>query len=323
MDGPLIAITDSVFPSLEPTRQVLAELDAEVRLAREPTPEAILDVARDADGVLVTYAQVSGDTIRQLTRCRVIARFGIGVDNVDIAAATEAGIAVTKVPDYCVEEVSDHALALLLALVRKIPFSNQQTHAGEWKMSAVVPIHRLRGSTLGLIGFGQIPQALAPKAQALGLNIITYDPYVSDDTVASLGVRSVDLEELLSAADYVSIHAPLAPETHHMFNQDAFRKMKPTALLVNTARGPLVDEEALAQALDEGQIAGAALDVLSQEPPPTDTPLRGRTDVILTPHTGFYSVESLEELQTKAAQDVVRVLRGQMPRYAVNPEVFD
>jgi len=322
MVGPLIAVTDSVFPSLEPSKQVLAELDAEVRLAKEPTPEAILDVARDADGVLVTYAKITGDIIRELTRCRVIARFGIGVDNVDIATATEMGIAVTKVPDYCIEEVSDHALALLLALARKIPLSNQQTHAGEWKMAAVVPIHRLRGSTLGLIGFGQIPQALAPKAQALGLNIITYDPYVSDETVASFGVRCVGFEELLSSADYISIHAPLVPETHHMFNQDVFRQMKPAAFLVNTARGPLVDEEAMAQALDEGQLAGAALEVLSQEPPPADMPLRGRPDVILTPHTGFYSVESLDELQTKAAQEVVRVLRGQMPRYPVNPEVF-
>jgi D-3-phosphoglycerate dehydrogenase len=323
MTRPLVAVSDSVFPTLGLAEAVLSELEAELRLADEPTPDAILDVAREADGMLVTYAQITGDMIRQLNRCRVIARFGIGVDNVDIEAATRANIVVTKVPDYCIDEVSDHSLGLLLALARKIPFSNQMSHAGEWKMPAVAPLYRLKGRTLGLVGFGQIPRMLAPKAQALGLQIIAYDPFVPEEDMASVRVRRVGLDELLEVSDYISVHAPLTPDTHHMFNREAFQRMKPNALLINTARGPLVDGQALAEALDEGQIAGAALDVLEQEPPPAGFPLLGRTDVILTPHTGFYSVESLEDLQTKAAQEVVRVLRGEKPRNPVNPEVLD
>jgi D-3-phosphoglycerate dehydrogenase len=322
MTRPLVAVSDSVFPTLGLAEAVLSELEAELRLADEPTPDAILDVAREADGMLVTYAQITGDMIRQLNRCRVIARFGIGVDNVDIEAATRANIVVTKVPDYCIDEVSDHSLGLLLALARKIPFSNQMSHAGEWKMPAVAPLYRLKGRTLGLVGFGQIPRMLAPKAQALGLQVIAYDPFISEEDMASVGVRQVELDELLEVSDYISVHAPLTPDTHHMFNREAFQRMKPTALLINTARGPLVDGQALAEALDEGLIAGAALDVLEQEPPPADFALLGRSDVILTPHTGFYSVESLEDLQTKAAQEVVRVLRGEKPRSPVNPEVL-
>ena len=323
MSRPLVAVSDSVFPTLDLAEGVLSELGAELRLADEATPDGILEVAREADGMLVTYAQITGDMIRQLNRCRVIARFGIGVDNVDIEAATQANIVVTKVPDYCIDEVSDHSLGLLLALARKIPFSNQMTHAGEWKMPAVAPLYRLKGCMLGLVGFGQIPRMLAPKAQALGLKIIAYDPYVSEASMASEAVQKVNLDELLEVSDLISVHAPLTPATHHMFNQEAFRRMKSSAFLVNTARGPLVDEQALVEALDEGQIAGAALDVLEQEPPPADSPLLGRTDIVLTPHTGFYSIESLEDLQTKAAQEVVRVLRGEKPRSPVNPEVLE
>lgn len=322
MGAPLVAVSDSVFPSLEPARQVLAGLNAELQLAAEPTPEAILAVARQADGLLVTYAKIGGDLIRQLERCRVIGRFGIGVDNVDIEAATQAGIVVTYVPDYCVDEVSDHALALLLALARKVTYSNRLVQAGRWEMRAVVPVHRLRGRRLGLVGFGKIPQVLAPKAQAFGLKVITFDPYISDDAVTALGVERVDFEQLLQTADYVSIHAPLTPETYHLFNADAFRQMKPQALLINTARGPLVDVQALAEALDAGQLAGTALDVLPEEPPPADSPLLGRDNVILTPHTAFYSEESLVELQTKAAQEVARVLGGESPRYPINPQVL-
>jgi D-3-phosphoglycerate dehydrogenase len=319
----LVAITDSVFPTLEPVERVLAELDAEVQLAAEPTPDGILAAARRADGLLVTYAKVTGAIIRELERCRVIARFGIGVDNVDIQAATDKGIVVTRVPDYCIDEVSDHALALLFALVRKIPHSNQQVNAGVWSVNTVAPIHRLRGHTLGLVGFGQIPHALAPKAQAMGLSVIAFDPYVPGDSMEALGVRQVGLDELLRESDYISVHAPLTADTHHMFNREAFRKMKSEAVLINTARGPLIDEAALAEALDAGELAGAGLDVLEKEPPAADSPLLGRSDVILTPHTGFYSVESLVELQTKAAQEVARVLRGERPRNPVNPEVLE
>lgn len=317
MAAKLVAVTDSVFPNLDPAQQVLSKIGAELRLAKEPTPEAILDVARDADAVLTTYAKVPAAVIAQMQRCRIISRFGIGVDNVDIPAATAAKIVVTRVPDYCLDEVSDHTMALLLALVRKIPFSNTFTHSGKWGMRAVVPIHRIRGTVLGLVAFGQIPQLVAPKAQAFGIRVVTYDPFVSKEVAGEAGVELVEFDELLKISDYVSIHTPLLPATRHLFNADVFSRMKSSAYLINTARGPIVDEAALAAALDQGQLAGAALDVMEQEPP-SASPLFGRDNVILTPHTSFYSEESLADLQTRAAEEVVRVLSGQPPRNPVN-----
>ncbi|HXH25040.1 MAG TPA: C-terminal binding protein, partial [Vicinamibacterales bacterium] len=317
---PLVALSDSVFPDLEPARQVLSRVGAELRLAAAPTAEAIVEAAAAADALLVTYARITEPMIRQLTRCRIISRFGIGIDNIDVAAAARAGIVVTRVPDYCIDEVSDHTLALLLALARKITLSNSQVHAGRWEMKAVVPIHRLKGQVLGLVGFGQIPQLLAPKAQALGLRVVAYDPYAPDAVFERLGVARVELDDLVREADFVSIHAPLVPETRGLFDAERLARMKPTAYLINTARGPIVDEHALAAALDRGQLAGAALDVMPNEPP-VGSPLVGRTDVIITPHTGFYSEESLVELQTKAAEEVVRVLSGQPPKNPVNVEV--
>jgi D-3-phosphoglycerate dehydrogenase len=317
----LVAVADSVFPNLDPTREALSRIGADLRLAERPTPDSIVHVARDADALLVTYAKITADMIRQMARCRIIARFGIGVDNVDISAASDARIVVTRVPDYCIDEVSDHTLALLLALVRKIPFANSRAQAGRWEMSAVVPVHRLRGTVLGLVGFGRIPQSIVPKAKAFGLKVVTCDPYVSEDVTTAASVDRVDFAELLKVSDCVSIHTPLMPETLGLFNADVFRQMKPTAYLINTARGPIVDEAALAHALDAGQLAGAALDVLSHEPP-SASPLLGRDNVILTPHMSFYSVESLIELQTKAAEEVVRVLTGHAPRSPVNSQAL-
>jgi D-3-phosphoglycerate dehydrogenase len=318
----LVAVSDSVFPNLEPARAVLSKVGAELRLAKGSTPEAILEVGRAADGALVTYAKITEEMIRQMTRCRVISRFGIGVDNVDIPAATRAGIVVTRVPDYCIDEVSDHAVAMLLAVVRKIPLANARTQSGTWEMPAVVPIHRLRGSVLGLVGFGRIPQLVAPKAKAFGIQVIAFDPYLPETVFQREGVRRVEFDELVKLSDYISIHTPLMPETHHLFNADVFSRMKTTAYLVNTARGPIVDEAALAIALDRKQLAGAALDVMEKEPP-SGSPLLGRNNVILTPHTSFYSEESLVELQTKAAEEVVRVLTGQKPVNPVNPEALE
>ena len=321
MPDPVIAVSDSVFPDLKPAQEVLSRIGAELRTAEQNTPAGIMRVAEQADALLVTYSQITAPMIRQMKRCRIIARFGIGVDNVDIGEATKAGIVVTRVPDYCIEEVADHAMALLLALARKISLANALTKAGGWELAALTPIHRLRGCTLGLVGFGRIPQSVAPRAQAFGLKVVSYDPFVTSEVMAGAGVEKVEFAELLKSSDFISIHAPLTPETTRLFNADAFRQMKRGTFLINTARGPIVDESALAHALDAGQVAGAALDVLSKEPP-ADSPLRHRNDVILTPHMSFYSVESLVDLQTKAAEEVVRVLRGEMPRHAVNPEVL-
>jgi len=317
MPRPVIAVTDSPFPSLDPAKAALQRVDPELRMAKSPSADDILAVARDADAILVTYAKLPGELLRQLTRCKAIGRFGLGVDNIDIKSAAELGIMVTYVPDYCMHEVSDHAMALLLALARKIPLSNKLVQAGRWEMPAVVPIHRLAGRVLGLVGFGNIPRALTPKAKAFGLRVVTHDPYVSQEVLAAAGVEAVTFDRLLGISEFVSIHAPLMPATRGLFNAETFRKMKRGAALINTARGPLVDEDALVSALDSGHLGAAALDVVAVEPLPKDAKLIGRDNVILTPHTGFYSVEALDELQTKCAADVARVLSGEKPIYPV------
>jgi D-3-phosphoglycerate dehydrogenase / 2-oxoglutarate reductase len=313
----LIAVTDSPFPSLDPAKAALARVDPELRMAKSASADDILAVARDADAILVTYAKLPGELLRQLRRCKAIGRFGLGVDNIDIPAAVELGITVTYVPDYCMQEVSDHAMGLLLALARKIPQSNALVQTGRWEMAPVVPIHRLSGRVLGLVGFGNIPRTLAPKAKAFGLHVVAHDPYVAQHVLASAGVEGVSFDRLLEISDFVSIHAPLLPATRGLFGAEIFRKMKRGACLINTARGPLVDEEALVAALESGQLAAAALDVVAVEPLPKDSRLIGRDNVILTPHTAFYSVEALNELQTKCAADVARVLSGEPPVYPV------
>ena len=317
MPRTLIAVTDSPFPSLDPAKAALKRVDPELRMAKSPSADDILAVARDADAVLVTYAKLPGELLRELKRCKVIGRFGLGVDNIDIPAAGALGITVTYVPDYCMQEVSDHAMALLLSLVRKVPLSNTLVQSGRWEVPPVVPIHRLSGRVFGLVGFGNIPRTLAPKAKAFGLRVVTHDPYVPADVLGKAGVESVGFDELLAMSDFVSIHAPLLPATRGLFNAEVFRKMKKGALLINTARGPLVDETALIAALDSGYLGGAALDVVTTEPLAQDSKLLGRDNVILTPHTAFYSVEALDELQTKCATDVARVLSGEQPVYPV------
>jgi len=318
MAGPVIAVTDSVFPSLDPAKAALAKLNPTFRMSKSPNADDILAVARDADAILVTYAKLTREILSQLTKCRAIGRFGLGVDNIDLVAAKEKGIAVNYVPDYCIREVSDHAMALLLALIRKIPLSNKLVQSGRWEMPAVVPIRRIEGTVLGLIGFGNIPRLVAPKAQAFGMKAIAYDPYAKPEAFKAAGVEAVDFDTLLTTADYISVHAPLTPATRGMMNAQAFAKMKKGAYLVNTARGPLIDEQALVAALDAGQVGGAGLDVVVAEPLAKDSPLLGRDNVIISPHTGFYSIEALDELQTKCASDVARVLSGEKAVYPIS-----
>jgi D-3-phosphoglycerate dehydrogenase len=313
----VIVVTDSPFPSLDPARAALQRIDPELRMARSPGAEDILNVARDADAVLVTYAKLPGSLLKELGRCKVIGRFGLGTDNIDLAAAAALGITVTYVPDYCRREVSDHAMALLLALARKVTFSNALVQSGRWEVPPIVPLRRLEGQVFGLIGFGQIPRVLAPKAMAFGLKVLAYDPHVPDGVLRALDVEAASFDDVLGRSDFISLHAPLTPATRGLIGAAAFAKMKPGAFLINTARGPLVDEVALVAALDSGQLGGAALDVVATEPPARDSPLIGRDNVLLTPHTAFYSIEALEELQTKCAADVARVLCGEQPVYPV------
>lgn len=313
----LIALTDSPFPSLDPAKAALSRLDYELRPAKSASAEDILAVAKDADAVLVTYAKLTRELLMQLDKCKAIGRFGLGVDNIDLVAAAEKSIQVNYVPDYCIHEVSDHAIALLLALARKIPQSNKLVQSGRWEVPPLTPMHRLTGRVLGLIGFGNIPRMVAPKAQALGLKVIAYDPFAKADAFKAAGVESVGFDQLLAQSDFVSVHAPLTPETRGLMNAAAFAKMRKGAQVINTARGPLIDEAALVAALDAGQLGGAALDVVTTEPLAKDSPLVGRDNVILTPHTAFYSVEALNELQTKCASDVARVLSGEKAVYPI------
>jgi D-3-phosphoglycerate dehydrogenase len=317
MPRPLIAVTDSPFPSLDPARAALARVDPELRMAKSASADDILEVARDADAVLVTYAKLPGELLARFSRCKAIGRFGLGVDNIDIEAAKDLGMIVTYVPDYCMHEVSDHAMALLLALARKVTLSNALVQSGRWEVPPIVPIHRLAGRTFGLVGFGNIPRALAPKAKAFGLRVVAHDPYLAPEVLAAAGVEGVSFDRLLETSDFVSVHAPLTPATRGLFDAAAFRKMRRGAMLINTARGPLVDEDALIAALDSGHLGGAALDVVAVEPLSRKSRLIGRDNVILTPHTAFYSVEALAELQTKCAADVARVLSGEPPIYPV------
>src|SRR5918996_666371 len=318
----IVAITDYVFPSLEPEQAVLAPLGVDLRPQQCRSGEEIIALAQDADAVLNCYAKMTARVIENLKRCKIIARYGIGVDNVDLAGATKAGILVTNVPDYCVDEVSDHALALLLTLARQIAIADAGVKSGTWDVTAHTEIRRLRGQTLGLLGFGKIAKALASKVQSLGMKVLVYDPYVASDLIFLHGAQAASLERLLAEADAISVHVPLSAETRNLIGQRELAHMKPTAFLINTSRGGIVDEQALAVALKEGRLGGAALDVLSSEPPSPDHPLRQAPNMILTPHLAFYSRESVIELQTKAAEEVARALKGEPPRSPVNPEVL-
>jgi D-3-phosphoglycerate dehydrogenase len=317
----VVAVTDHVFPHLEQERAMLAEAGHELRFdGNATTPNEVADAVRGADAILNCYTPIPVDVIRSLHGCRIIARYGIGLDTIDLAAATETGILVTNVPDYCIDEVSDHALALILSLARGVVRLDRQVHAGSWSPMDAAPLHRLRGRTLGLVGFGRIARTLAGKASAIGLRILATDPFLPADSIVEAGAEPCDLPTLLADADVVSLHAPLTPETHHMIGTEELASMREGALLVNTSRGPLVDLDAVRASLAAGRLAGVALDVLETEPPAADDPLLSRAEVIVTPHAAFYSEESMAELQRKAAEQVIAALDGRVPPYAVNAE---
>jgi D-3-phosphoglycerate dehydrogenase len=321
MSRPRVVITDTVFGSTDPEREVLGDL-ADLELAPAADEQSLLQAAAEADALLNCYAKLTADLIRALKRCRIIARYGIGVDTVSMSAASDAGIMVTNVPDYCIDEVSDHALALLLNLARGIGRATLATRSGEWDIGVVQPLYRLRGRTLAILGFGRIGRALADKARPLGLRIVAFDQYVPHDAIRAAGAEPLGLREALEQADLVSVHVPLTDETRHLISSQALSWMKPGAYIVNTSRGPVVDTSALIEALQAGRLAGAGLDVVDPEPPPPDHPLRQIPNVLLTPHTAFYSEESQRELQRRAAEEVARVLRGEQPRSLVNPEAL-
>jgi D-3-phosphoglycerate dehydrogenase len=314
-----VVVTDHDFPDLSQERELLGAAGHElVYEGSVSAPDAVRERVAGADAVLNCYSPMPGQVIEALEGCRIIARYGIGVDTIDLDAATARGILVTNVPDYCVDEVSDHALALILAVARGVAMLDRSIRGGSWNTADAPPIHRLRGRTLGLVGFGRIARALAGKAAALGFRVVASDPYVPDDRVRDAGVEPRSLEDLVAESDVVSIHTPLTDQTRHLLGRAEFDRMKPGAIVVNTSRGPVLDPTALLAALDSGRVGGAGLDVLESEPPDSRDPLLGHPNVVLTPHVAYKSEESVAELQRKAAEQVVTALAGGTPVYAVN-----
>lgn len=280
-------------------------------------PGRLRELAREALGVINCYSLVPREVIEGLERCKIVARYGVGVDTIDLAAAAERGIVVTNVPDYCIDEVSDHAVTLALALVRRVPRLIRSTSAGNWQTTEAKPSHRLSGLTFGLVGFGRIAREVARKAQPFGFRVIASDPVVDDEAMRAAGVEKVELADVLAQSDVVSLHAPLLESTRHMINAGTLATMKPGAVIVNTSRGGLIDTRALHAALEAGTIGGAGLDVLEQEPPAADEPVLSHPDVVVTPHTAFYSEESLVEMRRKCVTQVLKVLAGEQPDYPV------
>ena len=317
----IVVVTDHVFPGLEQERAILGAAGHELRYERDArSPEDVIQASVGADAVLNCYAPMPAEVIEALAGCRIIARYGIGLDTIDIPAATARGILVSNVPDYCIDEVSDHALALILALGRGVVRLDRSVRAGSWNPMVARPLHRLRGRTLGLIGFGRIARRLAEKAAPIGFELLATDPYVQPEAIEAAGVGAVGLEELLERADVVSVHAPMTEENRHLIAAPELGRMRPGAVLINTSRGPLVDLDAVREALAARHLGGVALDVFESEPPAADDPLFERDDVVVTPHAAFYSEEAVEEQQRKAAEQVVAALAGLIPTYAVNAD---
>jgi len=314
-----VVITDCDHPSVEIEKEILSEIDPEFVLAYCNTEDEVIEAAKDADGILNQYAPITRRVMESLKRCKVIARYGVGVDNIDVEAATEQGIIIANVPDYCIDEVSTHTMALILACARGITLLDRKIREKKWDFTLAKPLFRTQGKVLGLFGLGRIAKMVARKASRFGFKIIAYDPYISK---VDEDIKLVEFSKLLSDSDFVSLHAPLTQETRHSFGESELKAMKKTAYLINTSRGPLLNEKAFYQALREKWIAGAALDVIEKEPPEWENPLLKLNNLIVTPHISFYSEESYVELKTKIAKAVLAVLKGELPRAIVNPQVI-
>ncbi|WP_062223914.1 C-terminal binding protein [Aureimonas sp. D3] len=320
---PKIVVTDYEFSDLAPEIAVVEAAGFELTPRQCRSEAELIEACRDADAVINQYAQITGRVVDALERCRVISRYGIGLNTIDVEAATRRGIFIGNVPDGSLEEVSDHAIAMIMGLARGLRLHDAAIRSGRWDYTVVKPLYRLRGRTLGLLSFGAIPQRVARKMSGFGLRIIACDPYADAEKARTAGVEMVDKATLLREADILSVHVPLTPETHHAIGRAELAAMKPTALLVNTARGPVIDEAALIEALSAGGIAGAGLDVFEFEPIGADHALVAMPNVILTPHAAWYSEDSEVEIRSKTAQNVVDVFQGRHPTYLANPKVLD
>lgn len=316
-----VVITDREYETIDNEKRILSQIDADVFDYQYKDMDHILEVAKDADAIIVQYAKMPRELIEQLEKCKIICRYAIGYDGIDTEAATDHGIYVCNVNTYCQDEVATHALAMLLELARRVSKYDRWVRDGNWfRMPGKQ--HSLKDQTIGIISYGRIARLFAEKVKPLCNNIWAYDPYVDDETIRKGGVEPKSLDEIIENSDYISIHCPLTPETRHMFDKDAFRRMKNTASIINCGRGAVISEEALVWALENGEIHGAGLDVLEQEPPVPDNPLFRFDNVYLNPHTAWYSVEAQKVLQSTPAEDIVLALTGKTPKNVVNPEVL-
>ncbi len=315
-----VVLTDYVWDSLDVENEILGAV-AEIVPLQVTDPEAFFPEAEDCEALLNTYGgPITADIMARMPNCKIISRYGIGVDTIDLAAATEAGIIVTNNPTYCIEEVAEHTLAMLLTCARKIAFYDRLVRGGEWAVPPGKPMFRIAGSTVGLIGFGNIARRVARSAASLDMRVLYSDPFVEEGQFDVPGEK-VEFEDLLRESDYLCVHAPLTPQTRGMVGTEAFSKMKSSAFIINCSRGPIVDTKALVHALDEGQIAGCALDTTDPEPLPMDHALQSRENVIINPHAAWYSEQAMAGLQRGAPSEVRRVLTGQWPVNLVNQAV--
>ena len=315
-----VVLTDYVWESLDVENEILGAL-ADIVPLQVTDPEAFFPEAEDCEALLNTYGgPITSEVMARMPNCKIIARYGIGVDTIDLEAATEAGIIVTNNPTYCIEEVAEHTLAMLLTCGRKIAFYDRLVRGGDWAVPPGKPMFRMAGATVGLIGFGNIARRVAKGAAGLDMRVLYSDPFVEQGQFDAPGER-VEFDDLLAESDYLCVHAPLTPQTRGMLGTDAFRKMKNTAFVINCSRGPIIDTAALVAALDDGQIAGCALDTTDPEPLPADHTLRSRDNVIVNPHAAWYSEQAMEGLQRGAPNEVRRVLEGEWPVNVVNAQV--
>tara|TARA_B100001750_G_scaffold238416_1_gene244899 strand:- start:7179 stop:8171 length:993 start_codon:yes stop_codon:yes gene_type:complete len=319
-----VLVTDYVWPSTDPERAVIEAGGAELVIAPDSDEDTLIELARDSDAIMTCFAKVTEKVVRAAENCLVVSRYGVGTDNIAVDVATELGIIVTYVPDYCVDEVSDHVLGMMLAWNRRIVMHNTDTKVNGWGNAGLgFRIMRLRGKRLGVVGFGRIGRAVADKARAFGMEVIASDPFVTAEQMAEVGVVKAETPELLSQCEFVTLHSPLIPQTQDMISVEEFGQMRSDAFLINCARGGLVDEEALYSALTSGAIAGAGLDVLVDLQPPLDHRIIQLDNVIVTPHTAFFSQEATLELEERAAEAVIDVFKGRMPANVFNKSVLE
>lgn len=315
-----VVLTDYVWESVELEREILGENTNLVPLQTKKPDEFVAEAA-DCVALLNTYAgPITADVMAEMPECKIIARYGIGVDTIDLEAATKAGIIVTNNPTYCIDEVAEHTMALLLAAARKITLYDRLVRSGGWMVPPGKPIRRISGSTIGLVGYGNIARQVAVRCAAFGMKVLYYDPFVEQGRFNTPG-DNVTLNQLFAESDFVSLHPPLTPQTHKLVNAKSLEKMKKNAVLINCSRGPVIDTDALVRALDTGKIAGCALDTTDPEPLPDPHALRDRENVIICPHVAWYSEQAMEGLQRGAPSEVARLLRGQWPINVVNPAV--